>query len=324
MRLATSEDGSRDGQLMVVASDLAIVHPATSHASRLQQVLDDWNFLSPQLQDLATTLEQGKARHALPWQAVVWQAPLPRAFRCLVVGDGAQAQEADRTLSDGGKAPRPRLRDIAPVWQGPRLAANPRGATDAPSPCWQLVPALAFVTGDLAAGAEPGAARDAVRLVGMALHLATVGDVEAVPAHRGDAGCSGRWVFAPVVVTPDELGASWRDGRIDGTWTLAAGDAARAPRSSPTVSSAAAPIGLPVDMGLLIAEAAGPAALQAGTIVLVPQPPGEAWLWRENEALQLGARSADGRDLFGSIRAVGADAPAARSTSATLPTTPVA
>ena len=43
MKLATYQDGSRDGQLVVVSRDLTQAHYATHIANRLQQVLDDWN-----------------------------------------------------------------------------------------------------------------------------------------------------------------------------------------------------------------------------------------------------------------------------------------
>ena len=79
MKLATLKDGSRDGQLVVVSRDLASAHFATGIATRLQQVLDDWNFLSPQLEDLSTTLNQGKARHAFAFDPRQCMAPLPRA-----------------------------------------------------------------------------------------------------------------------------------------------------------------------------------------------------------------------------------------------------
>ena len=49
MKLASYEDGSRDGQLVVVSRDLGTAHYATAIATRLQQLLDDWGFLSPQL-----------------------------------------------------------------------------------------------------------------------------------------------------------------------------------------------------------------------------------------------------------------------------------
>ena len=67
MKLATYKDGSRDGQLVVVSRDLSCAHYATGIASKLQSVLDDWNFLAPQLEDLYTTLNQGKARHTFPF-----------------------------------------------------------------------------------------------------------------------------------------------------------------------------------------------------------------------------------------------------------------
>ena len=46
----------------------------------MQQVLDDWNFLSPQLEDLYQTLNHGKARHAFAFEARKCMA-LPRAFQ---------------------------------------------------------------------------------------------------------------------------------------------------------------------------------------------------------------------------------------------------
>ena len=81
MKLATYKDGSRDGQLVVVSRDLSTAHYATGIATRLQQVLDDWDFLAPQLQDLYDTLNHGKARHAFPFDPALCMAPLPRAYQ---------------------------------------------------------------------------------------------------------------------------------------------------------------------------------------------------------------------------------------------------
>jgi fumarylacetoacetate (FAA) hydrolase len=87
MKLATYKDGSRDGQLVVVSRDLSTAHYATGIAATLQQVLDDWNFLSPQLQDLYDTLNQGKARHAFPFD------PKPCAWRrCRAPTSGPMAR----------------------------------------------------------------------------------------------------------------------------------------------------------------------------------------------------------------------------------------
>ncbi|MFM2427915.1 MAG: hypothetical protein RL707_1742, partial [Pseudomonadota bacterium] len=79
MKLATYKDGTRDGQLLVVSRDLSTAHYATGIATRLQQVLDDWGFMAPQLQDLYETLNNGKARHAFAFDPARCMAPLPRA-----------------------------------------------------------------------------------------------------------------------------------------------------------------------------------------------------------------------------------------------------
>ena len=59
MKLASYQDSSKDGQLVVVSKDLQTAHFASSIAHTLQDVLDDWNFFSPQLQDLYDALNQG-------------------------------------------------------------------------------------------------------------------------------------------------------------------------------------------------------------------------------------------------------------------------
>ncbi len=196
MKLATWKDGSRDGQLVVVSRDLATAHFAHGRVTTLQQALDDWNFLSPQLQELSLSLDEGKARHAFAFEPQRCAAPLPRAYQwaCAVgAGDTAlQLLPADDLLG-----PRDRVR----VEPGSRS---------------NVAPVLAAVTGDLERGAGTQTALEAVRL----LTLCGVWHV-AVPA--GSAGSSPPPIdlalatsFAPVMVTPDELGPAWRDGRLQG------------------------------------------------------------------------------------------------------------
>ena len=78
MKLATYRDGSRDGQLVVVSRDLSQACYANGIATRLQQVLDDWNFMAPQLELLSQQLNQGRARHAFAFDPKQCAAPLPR------------------------------------------------------------------------------------------------------------------------------------------------------------------------------------------------------------------------------------------------------
>ncbi len=185
MKLATYKDGSRDGQLVVVSRDLSTAHYATGVAHRLQQVLDDWNFFAPQLQDVYDALNTGKARHAFAFEPAQCMAPLPRAYQWL------QAQA-------GGAQPLLR----------PAASDDVLGPCDAPGPWpeeWAaaLGPGLAVITGEVPQGATPEQSLDAVRL----LMLTNVIGLQALAddpwqAHPATA-------CGPVAVTPDALGAAW-------------------------------------------------------------------------------------------------------------------
>ncbi|MGH6610843.1 MAG: fumarylacetoacetate hydrolase family protein, partial [Burkholderiaceae bacterium] len=79
MKLATLKDGSRDGQLTIVSRDLRFAHHASGITTKLQTALDDWSFFAPQLEDVYQTLNEGRARHAFPFDPKQAMAPLPRA-----------------------------------------------------------------------------------------------------------------------------------------------------------------------------------------------------------------------------------------------------
>ena len=59
MKLASLKSG-RDGALVVVSNDLTKMTSAAKVAGNLQQALDNWSELSPQLEALATSLESGE------------------------------------------------------------------------------------------------------------------------------------------------------------------------------------------------------------------------------------------------------------------------
>ena len=184
MKLATYKDGSRDGQLVVVSRDLTLAHYASGIATRLQQVLDDWNFLSPQLEELSQTLNHGKARHAFPFQASQCLAPLPRAFRW------AFARPGDATPYTG---------------IGDELGAAHDDIVWPDTGTLDIAAGLAALCGEIGAGAAADSALEGIRLVTLAC------DIRLQDAERREALAT---AFAPVAATPDELGAAWQGGRL--------------------------------------------------------------------------------------------------------------
>ena len=83
MKLATLNDGTRDGQLIVVARDLKTAQVADIIAPTLQRALDDWNFIAPQLDALYADLNQGRAKRPFDFDPAHCMAPLPRAYQWL-------------------------------------------------------------------------------------------------------------------------------------------------------------------------------------------------------------------------------------------------
>lgn len=83
MKLATLNDGTRDGQLAVVARDLKTAHIADGIAHTLQAAFDDWTFIAPQLAALYADLNAGRASSVRlrPWMlhgAVATSVPARR------------------------------------------------------------------------------------------------------------------------------------------------------------------------------------------------------------------------------------------------------
>jgi len=216
MKLATYKDGSRDGQLVVVSRDLATAHFANGIAGRLQQVLDDWNFLSPQLEDLYTTLNHGKARHAFAFDPAMCMAPLPRAYAWVDGSAYLNHVELVRKAR-GAEMPESFFGDPL-VYQG--------GSDDFLGPCDEapFVDAdggidfeaeIAVITGDVPMGATPGQGLESIRLLMLANDWTLRNLVPAELAKGfGFFQSKPATAFSPVAVTPDELGDAWAAGRV--------------------------------------------------------------------------------------------------------------
>ncbi|ABM96586.1 FAA hydrolase family protein [Methylibium sp. Pch-M] len=216
MKLATYKDGSRDGQLVVVSRDLSTAHHANGIAGRLQQVLDDWNFLSPQLQDLYETLNQGKARHAFAFEPAQCMAPLPRA--CQWADGSAYLNHVELVRkARGAEVPESFYTDPL-MYQG--------GSDDLLGPCDDIVvpsekmgidfeSEVAVITGDLPMGVSPEAAIDGIRLLMLANDVSLRHLIPAELAKGfGFLQSKPATAFSPVAVTPDELGTAWQGGRV--------------------------------------------------------------------------------------------------------------
>jgi fumarylacetoacetate (FAA) hydrolase len=261
MKLATLRDGSRDGQLVVVSRDLTIAHHASHIASRLQQALDDWGFIAPQLNDLYVTLNEGRARHAYAFDPAQCLAPLPRAYQW---ADGSAYVNHVELVRRARGAEMPQS-----FWTDPLMYQG--GSDDLLGPMEDIVCAdeawgidfeaeVAVVTDDVPMGTAAAAAGAHVRLV-MLVNDVSLRNLIPPELAKGFGFFQSKpaTAFSPVAVTPDELGEAW-DGRKLNLPLVVHWNGER-------VGSAHAGTDMVFDFPQLIAHAARTRNLRAGSIV---------------------------------------------------------
>jgi fumarylacetoacetate (FAA) hydrolase len=224
MKLATLKDGSRDGQLVVVSRDLSQAHYATGIANSLQQVLDDWAFMAPQLEDLSVALNQGRARHVFAFDPAQCMAPLPRAFQW---ADGSAYLNHVELVrkSRNATVPESFYNDPLMYQGGSDDFIGPRDPIVVPDEAYGIdfESEIAVITGDVAMQVSPEEALESVRLV-MLVNDVSLRHLIPDELAKGFGFLQGKpaTAFSPVAVTVDELGDAWQGGRLNGvlqsTW----------------------------------------------------------------------------------------------------------
>ncbi|QOY93633.1 fumarylacetoacetate hydrolase family protein [Massilia sp. UMI-21] len=220
MKLATLNDGTRDGQLLVVSRDLKTAHVADGIAPTLQAALDDWAFIAPQLLELSRLLNEGRAegqaRRPFDFDPARCMAPLPRAYQWAV---GSAYLNHVELAHKARKAGMPAsFREDPLMHQG--------GSDDLSGPMDDIVLAheewgidfeagVAVLTGDVPMGATPDAAHGQIRLVMLANDVSLRNLIpDELAKGFGFLQSKPATGFSPVAVTPDELGEAWRDGKL--------------------------------------------------------------------------------------------------------------
>jgi fumarylacetoacetate (FAA) hydrolase len=216
MKLATLKDGSRDGALVVVSRDLSTAHYATGIAAKMQQVLDDWNFISPQLQDLYETLNSGKARHAFPFDPKQCMAPLPRAYQWADGSAYINHVELVR-LARNSEVPANYYTEPLMYQGGSDDFLGPCDDSTAPSEDFGIdfEAEVAVITGDVKMGSTPDQALEGVRLLMIANDWSLRNLIpDELAKSFGFFQSKPATAFSPVAVTPDEVGDAWAGGKL--------------------------------------------------------------------------------------------------------------
>lgn len=216
MKLATLKDGTRDGQLAVVSRDLKTAQLADGIAPTLQRALDDWAFISPQLDELYRQLNEGRGRRSVDFDAAHCMAPLPRA--CQRACGSGYVHHAELVHKARGAGLPDAFREAPPMYQGGSDdLLGPRDDIAVLHEEWGIdfEAEVAVITDDVRMGSSPDQAHQQIRL----LMLANVVSLRNLIPDELDRGCGflqsrPASSFSPVAVTPDELGDAWKGGKV--------------------------------------------------------------------------------------------------------------
>jgi fumarylacetoacetate (FAA) hydrolase len=257
MKLASRRNG-RDGRLLVVSSDLQRCLDASNVAATLQAALDDWDAALPGLEALAARADSGEGE---VFGEAACASPLPRAFQW---ADGSAYVNHVELVRKARGAAMP-----ASFWTDPLMYQGgsdsflgPRDDIVAADESWGIdfEAEVAVITGDVPMGVTAAVAGRYVRLLMLVNDVSLRGLIPGELAKGfGFFQSKPSSAFSPVAVTPDELGAAWRDNKLHLPLLSALnGEAFGRPDAG---------VDMTFDFARLIAHAAKTRPLAAGSII---------------------------------------------------------
>ncbi|MEM7664860.1 MAG: fumarylacetoacetate hydrolase family protein [Pseudomonadota bacterium] len=215
MKLATLNDGTRDGKLVVVSKDLTRCCAAGYIAPTMQAALDDWERIAPQLEVLARDVEH----ETVPCERFHEReahSPLPRAYQWADGSAYINHVELVRQAR-GAEVPESFYHDPLMYQGGSDGFLPPRANIPLGDPAWgcDMEGEVAVVTDDVPMGVSAEDAAEHIKLIMLVNDVSLRGLIPGELAKGfGFFQSKPPTAFSPVAVTPDELGDAWRDNLI--------------------------------------------------------------------------------------------------------------
>ncbi len=260
MKLASLKQG-RDGKLIVVSRDLSHAMAAEGIAPSLQAALDTWDRSAPRLERLYRELNEGSPIGSFSFRPGDCASPLPRAYQW---ADGSAYVTHVELVRKARGAKMP-----GSFWTDPLMYQG--GSDSFIGPCDDILAAdeawgidmegeVAVITGDVPMGVTPTQAAPHIRLL-MLVNDVSLRNLIPGELEKGFGFFQSKpaTAFSPVAVTPDELAAHWKDGKVHLPLLI---DVNGARFGSPNAG-----VDMTFSFPQLIAHAAKTRELEAGSII---------------------------------------------------------
>ncbi len=261
MKLASIHNNTRDGQLVVVSKDLTQAVTVPEIAATMQDAIDNWKETEAKLKNIYIELNANKLPNAFSFSDAKILAPIPRAYHW---ADGSAYVTHVELVRKARNAELPES-----FWTDPLMYM---GASDAfiganddieiESEEWGIdfESEVAVITDDVAPGTNEKDALNHIKLITIINDVSLRNLIPNELAKQFGFYQSKPWTsFAPVVVTPDELEGSWKDGKLHlPLYSTLNGSLIGSPNAG---------IDMTFNFGQLIAHAAKTRSLMAGTVI---------------------------------------------------------
>lgn len=260
MKLASLNTGDPDGRLLVVSRDLSVAVDAGHIVPTMLRAIERWDEVAPQLQALSEQINDGKHPSVFPFDPAACAAPLPRCYQWC---DASAFLNHGKLMERAFNTPPIQDFDTIPVmYQG--------AGDDFLGPCADVpLPEeshgidfegeFGVIVGRVPMGIGTRSALSHIRLLVQIndWSLRALGPRE-MKSGFGFLQAKPSSSFAPVAITPDELGERWRDGRVHLDLQVTLNDIAFGHPNGGEMN---------FSFGDLIAHAARTRKLSAGTII---------------------------------------------------------
>lgn len=216
MKLASLIDTNiRDGHPVLVSSDNQFYCSIKDLTPSVREALENWRRLEPTLKDRSAKLNKAELERK-PVDEKLFHSPLPRAFQW---ADGSAFLEHVKLVRKARNAPLPETLYTVPLmYQGGSdtfLAPNEDIPFLQDSYGTDFEGEVAVVTDFVPMGTTPEAALDFIRLVVIVNDVTLRGLIpDELAQGFGFFQSKPSSAFAPFALTPDELGSSWKEGRL--------------------------------------------------------------------------------------------------------------
>lgn len=261
MKLASIDNKTRDGQLVVVNKALTKAIAVPEIAATMQIAIDDWALNESKLQNVYKKLNANELSDAFDFSSVRVLAAIPRAYHW---ADGSAYVTHVELVRKARNAALPKS-----FWTDPLMYMGASdafiGANDAveiENEDWGIdfESEVAIITDDVPAGVSSEEALKHIKLVTIINDVSLRNLIPNELSKQFGFYQSKPWTtFAPVVVTLDELEESWNDGKL--CLPL------RSTLNGTLIGSPNAGVDMTFNFGQLVAHAAKTRSLMAGTVI---------------------------------------------------------